>query len=79
LRTRSSRVLDAECLRQCPASWPWSCSVRDHVISETNPHPRQDGVHVQSVTVSWPCPHPRQQTVRVRVRTGSIRFPKVQI
>jgi hypothetical protein len=66
LRPRSSRGLDAECPRQCPASWPWSCPVRDHVLSETSPHPRDDRFRAQPVTVSWPCPHPRPQTVRVR-------------
>lgn len=71
LRPRCGRGLDASCPRHCPASRPWPCPVRDRVRSEASPHPRHDRVHVQSVTVSWPCPHPRPQSVPVRGRGGA--------
>lgn len=76
LRPRSNRGLDAECPRQSPASWPWCCPVRDHVLSESSPHPRDNRCRVPSVTVSSPCPHPCPQQVRV---SGRIEFASVGI
>jgi len=75
LRPRSGRSLDAECLRNRLAYWPWPCPVRDRVQAETSPQPRFDRVRNQSVTVFSPRPQPRPQSARVRELSVSVSSP----
>ena len=81
LRPRSGRSLDADCPRHRPASRPRPRPVRDRVQSKNSPHPRHDRVHIQSVTISWPCPHPRPQSVPIRdhVRAANVRTQPVSV
>lgn len=81
LRPRSGRALDAECPRHRPANGPRPCPVRNRVQAKNSPQPRHDRVHVQSVTIYWPCPHSRPQPVHIRdrVQAANVRTQPVSM